>query len=232
MEQTNTFIIIPAYNENPEVLFNVISNFQRFKVIVVDDGSLIPVKVSLKNYRLKDNVMIVEHAFNQGQGSAIETGVKLAIDLHGEIFCSVDGDGQHDFESCFEIINEFSLGQFDIILGSRFLNKNSNIPLLKKFFLKGGILINYLYSGIILHDAHCGLRVFGKDFANNVTFYNKRQAHASEILWIIKKNNFLFKEFPVKVIYSPYSLSKGQSVWNSFNILFDLLKHRLVRNKL
>lgn len=200
--------------------------FPNYHVILVDDGSNCPVKKSFSNYPDLINLKIVRNDINKGQGFAIEEGVKLAIKLGADIFCTVDGDGQHDLGSCNAIIQEFSLGKYDIILGSRFLKGNSEVPTLKKIFLKGGILINYFYSGLLLHDAHCGLRVFGKQFAEKIHFFNLRQAHASEILWIIKQNNFSHKEFAVKIIYTKYSLNKGQSVWNSFRILRDLVRHK------
>ena len=227
MKEETVFIIIPVYNEDPEILLEVVSAFAEYSIVLVDDGSDIPVVNSLREYQIPSHVHFAWHPKNCGQGFAIKTGVDMAISLGGTVFCTLDGDGQHESESCKRIISAFLEEDVDILLGSRFLRKDSKVPFIKKLFLKGGILINYFYSGIWLHDAHCGLRVFGIPFAKSMKFYNGREAHASEILWIIKRYNFTFAEYPVKVIYSSYARNKGQSVFNSFIIILDLIKHRL-----
>lgn len=47
-------------------------------------------------------------------------------------------------------------------------------------------------------------------------------AHASEILNQIASNNLSYIEAPVTIRYTEYSLSKGQRLSNSFNIISDL----------
>jgi len=226
LREETVFIIIPVYNEDPDVLLEVISHFAEYQIILVDDGSEIPMVNSLRSFQIPKNIHYAWHHKNCGQGLALKTGVDLAITLGGTVFCTMDADGQHDAESCKEIILAYLNNDVDIILGSRFQKRGSKVPFIKKIFLKGGIFVNYIYSGIWLRDAHCGLRVFGIPFAQKMKFYNGREAHASEILWIIKRYGFSFAEFPVKVIYTSYSRNKGQSVLNSFWIIFDLLKHR------
>ena len=54
-----------------------------------------------------------------------------------------------------------------------------------------------------------------------------RMAHASEFLITIKKNNLRLKEVPASVLYSAYSRKKGQSVFGSIRIFFDLVLHKL-----
>ena len=48
-------------------------------------------------------------------------------------------------------------------------------------------------------------------------------AHASEIIRQIGATGLPWREFPVHIVYTEYSRSKGQSLWNSVNILVDLL---------
>ena len=47
-------------------------------------------------------------------------------------------------------------------------------------------------------------------------------AHASEIIQSIAHFNWRYKEVPVEITYSTYSLAKGQSGWQGFKVLFDL----------
>jgi polyprenyl-phospho-N-acetylgalactosaminyl synthase len=48
-------------------------------------------------------------------------------------------------------------------------------------------------------------------------------AHATEILMQVRMHQLRYLELPVTVRYTNYSKNKGQSLWNSINILFDLL---------
>ncbi len=63
--------------------------------------------------------------------------------------------------------------------------------------------------------------------AEKITLKENRMAHATEFLFAIKKNNLRFKEIPATVTYTIYSKSKGQSVFNSIRIFFDLVLHKL-----
>jgi hypothetical protein len=53
-------------------------------------------------------------------------------------------------------------------------------------------------------------------------------AHASEIVALfgsmtIDGRPLRYEEMPVHILYTEYSKAKGQSVWNSVNILAELL---------
>lgn len=56
-----------------------------------------------------------------------------------------------------------------------------------------------------------------------------RMAHASEILDQIKKAKWRYKEIPVTIYYSPYSLTKGQSSLNALKIASQVLIKRLAK---
>ena len=48
-------------------------------------------------------------------------------------------------------------------------------------------------------------------------------SHPSDFLENITKNNFEYSEYPTDVIYSKYSIAKGQKNINSINIFFDMI---------
>ncbi|MGA1453393.1 MAG: hypothetical protein ACO318_05855 [Pontimonas sp.] len=48
-------------------------------------------------------------------------------------------------------------------------------------------------------------------------------SHATEIVQQLARAKVSWIEYPVKVLYTDYSKAKGQSLWNSVNILIDLL---------
>jgi len=78
-------------------------------------------------------------------------------------------------------------------------------------------------SGMRLTDAHNGLRVLRRDVLAQLDLRQNRMAHASEIIRQIGATGMPWREFPVHIVYTDYSRAKGQSLWNSVNILVDLL---------
>ena len=48
-------------------------------------------------------------------------------------------------------------------------------------------------------------------------------AHASQIIRQLGATGLPWREQSVHIVYTDYSRAKGQSLWNSVNILVDLL---------
>ena len=89
--------------------------------------------------------------------------------------------------------------------------------------------MNLILSGVLLSDAHNGLRAMNKNAWSKIRITENRMAHATEILFEIKKHHLRFYEVPVNIHYSTYSRKKGQSGWDSIKILFDLVLHKLFK---
>ena len=53
-------------------------------------------------------------------------------------------------------------------------------------------------------------------------------SHASEIISQIRVAKLAFVECPTSIVYTDYSRAKGQSIWNAFNIVMDLLIRKFV----
>jgi hypothetical protein len=66
-----------------------------------------------------------------------------------------------------------------------------------------------------------------REAAKRIFLRENGYAHASEILIQIHSMRLRYVEKPTRIIYSDYSLSKGQPIWNAFNILVDLFLRRI-----
>jgi polyprenyl-phospho-N-acetylgalactosaminyl synthase len=110
----------------------------------------------------------------------------------------------------------------DVVIGSRFLDDRTKVSTLKKAVLKTAVAFERRSTGVRLTDAHNGLRAFNRTAASSIAITQNRMAHASEIVSEISRNHLRWAEAPVHVVYTDYSKAKGQSVWNSVNILSDL----------
>ena len=113
--------------------------------------------------------------------------------------------------------------QLDVVFGSRFLDDRTRAGALKKLVLRAAVAYTNLTTSTKLTDAHNGLRVISRDVLSRVTITQNRMAHASELVAQIGALDVRYGESPVHVLYTDYSRSKGQSLWNAVNILVELM---------
>ena len=105
------------------------------------------------------------------------------------------------------------------------------MPTSRKLLLKLATIFTQLSGGPKLTDSHNGLRAIRARALPSLKLTQARMAHASELLYLIKLHQLNFKELPVTVKYTAYSLAKGQSAWGAIQILKDLLIARLTRGR-
>ncbi|HEV7781086.1 MAG TPA: glycosyltransferase family 2 protein [Chitinophagaceae bacterium] len=221
----NIFIVLPAYNEKKEVLEQTVTSLLRnsYNIVVVDDGSC--QKISLPGHT---HLFLLRHRVNLGQGAALQTGIKYAIQKGACFIVTFDSDGQHDPGDLPAMLAPLQNEPVDITLGSRFIKKGShNATTGRRLVLKAGRLVNYFFTGLYLSDSHNGFRAMTRMTAEKMIITENGMAHATEMLLVIKKNKLKFREIPVTILYTDYSRKKGQSVFNSIRIFFDLLLHKL-----
>lgn len=220
------FIIIPSYNEEAVLRSTVEPLLQRgYHIIIVDDGS-----INEQAFVVTDlPVTVIRHQQNLGQGAALETGTQYALQKGASFIVHFDADGQHDYSDIENLLSPLYANNTDIVFGSRFLSEQPSLPFIRSILLHTARYVNFLFTGLLLTDAHNGLRAYNRKAADLIRITENRMAHASEILLLVKKNKLRFIEVPVKVSYTDYSRTKGQSGWNSIRILFDLLLHKLLR---
>ena len=217
----STWLVIPLYNEGPvitEVIEGALKSFPN--VVCVDDGST----DSSADLAQQAGAQVVRHAFNLGQGAALQTGIQFAASQPGmEYLVTFDADGQHQVEDAMAMVDQARAEDLAIIFGSRFLEEESPVGWSKRAVLKTAAAVTRWKTGLGLTDAHNGLRLLRKDAAELVDLRQDRMAHASEIVAQLAATNLPWAERAVTIDYTEYSKAKGQSLLNSVNILVDLV---------
>ncbi len=222
------FIIIPAYNEKTVIREVVLSlHAHNYKnIIIIDDGSSQNLFEEIQDLR----VYYLKHYVNLGQGAALQTGFCYALKNRASICVTFDADGQHSANDLQRMIEPIRENKADIVLGSRFLVKDkSAIPSIRKLILNIGRFVNFCFAGILLTDAHNGLKAFNRKVLEKIFLEENRMSHASEILMQVSKHKFRFREVPVNIHYSDYANKKGQKNVDSIKILFDLIMFKLFK---
>lgn len=226
---SDAWIIVPAYNE-AKVIGDVIADLRQTfdHVVCVDDGS----RDDTSDIALAAGAHVVRHPVNLGQGAAIQTGVEYARSQPGAaVFVTFDADGQHRVKDVLTMIDRLSKGDVDIVIGTRFAGSTvSHTPPLKRLILRTAAALSPSSHRLGLTDAHNGLRVFDKTVADHLNLTMNGMSHASEFVKLIDENGWRVVEEPVEILYTEYSLSKGQPLLNGVNIVFDgFLRGRMRR---
>jgi polyprenyl-phospho-N-acetylgalactosaminyl synthase len=226
MRDSDIFVVVPCYNEGA-VLGHTIADLEDygFKIVIVDDGSSVEARQYLQNH----HVTYLRHSSNLGQGAALQTGVDYALLHNAQCIVHFDADGQHDPALIQRLIDPIRRNECDVILGSRFLDVNDRmlVPVKKRILLKAGIFVSWLFTGLWLTDTHNGFRALSRAAAQRIRLTENGFAHATEILEAMRKAKLRYKEVPVTIRYSDYSQAKGQSIFNSLNIVVDLVLRKL-----
>ena len=220
------FVVIPAFNEQAvigEVLQDLVP--LGYQLLVVDDGSTVNLKEKLMGWP----VTVLRHRVNLGQGAALQTGIRYALAHHAGYVVTFDADGQHRASDIARLLQPLLDNKADIVLGSRFLQTDNLVPAGRRRLLKTARLVNYVFTGLLLTDAHNGLRALNRHAAASIQLRQPGMAHATEIIAEIRKKKLRFTEVPVSIRYTTYSKQKGQQLWSSFRIFFDILLGKIFR---
>jgi glycosyltransferase involved in cell wall biosynthesis len=218
-DNQDTWVIIPVYNEE-KVIAQVINELLPVfpNVVCVDDGS----RDTSASEIAATRAHLVRHPVNLGQGAALQTGLSYALARHGaQYFVTFDADGQHRVTDAAKMVAVAREGNVDAVLGSRFLEGAETVPLAKRVVLRAAAMLSRSGRRLRLTDAHNGLRVLTRPVAERLRIRMNDMAHASEIVACLAAGDWRVKEVPVTILYTDYSRSKGQSLVNGVNILFD-----------
>jgi polyprenyl-phospho-N-acetylgalactosaminyl synthase len=223
LPDTKIFVAMAAYNEAEAIGPVVDSLLSAYRhVVVVDDASTDGTSEVLKD----SPVYLLRHCLNRGQGAALQTGIEFALSQGAEIVVTFDADGQHDVLEIPAMVAPILAGECEVTLGSRFLGRTEGMPLTRRLLLKAGVLFTRVFSRVRMSDIHNGFRALSARAAARIHLQMDRMAHASEILEQIQRSGLRYREVPVTIRYTSYSIGKGQSSWNAVRIAFELLLRR------
>lgn len=221
------FIIIPAFNEADKlggVVSDLLANGYK-NLVVVDDCSTDDTYQVARHYPIK----VLRHVINRGQGAALGTGNAYALSQGAEILVHFDADGQMLAREIKKLLAPFAAGRADIVLGSRFMQANNKLPWLKRYvYFPIGKVVNLIFTGLWLTDAHCGFRALSRQAAQRLNIRQDRMAHASEILEKINIYKLKYQEVPVVINYENFGQGL-MGVNGAIKTVRDLLKAKFFK---
>lgn len=224
--------MIPAYNEERVISGTVLGALRalsqskyKYEVVVVNDSSTDNTSREAK----KAGATVIDHILNSGVGGATATGLGYANQREYDIAATMDADGQHDPKDILRGIDEIIARKSDLLIGSRIIHTSAkDMSLLKRVGNWGLSVITMLLFGVYTTDSQSGMRIYSRQALENLRWRTSGYEFCSEMIWRAKQLGLKISEYPIQVIYTDYSKSKGQNNWNGVNILKSLLRRRLL----
>ena len=226
MKSKNILLIIPAYNEEENILntYNSIINYNKknktnYNVIVINDGS----KDKTSKICHDNKIPVIDLIHNLGIGGAVQTGYKYALKNDYDIAIQFDGDGQHDIRYVKDIVEPIIKDKADMVVGSRFVKDIDTFKSTRSRRV-GIVIISFfikLVTGKKIYDTTSGFRAINKDiikdFANNYPVEFPEPITTTEII----KKGYRVIEKPVEMKERVGGVSSITS-WKSFYYMINV----------
>jgi len=232
-------IIVPVFNEKKFIrrILKKIIKIKNVKkqIIVVDDGSFDGTSNILKKEFKNSKIInkIIFHKINMGKGAAIKSAQKY---IRGDYVGIQDADLEYNPKDLIRIYKFIKKNKFDVVYGSRVLNKNKyqNTKNFTHLIRIWGNVFLTIVSNFInkqnLTDAHTCYKVFNSRIFKKIKLKERGFAFCPEVTTKLSKKNFQIREIPISYNGRTYGEGKKISSLDGLVALFSLIKYKFYSN--
>jgi len=230
----SVIVIMPAYNaaKTLEVTYTSIPMDVVDKIILTDDVSKDETVEIARQLGLKTIV----HVQNRGYGGNQKTSYLEALKEGAEIVVMLHPDNQYDATRIPELIEPIRRGQFDMMIGSRFLGKDTLEGGMPRYKYIGNRFLTWAENLVLrqnLSEYHSGFRAYSRKFLTTIPFLLNSDDFVfdSEVLAQATAFNFKIGEIAIPTRYFEEASSIGfkRSVVYGLSTLWTLWKYLLYR---
>ena len=224
----NITIGIPAFNEEKNI-GKVIISLKKIvnDIIVCDDGSTDLTKEIAEGLGAK----VISHKKNMGYGEAIKSIFNEAKKNETDILVTFDADGQHRSEDIKSLTKPIIDQQAEIVIGSRFLKNETNMPNYRKVGVKVLTKVTNMSIKENLTDSQSGLRAYHKKVLQNINLTDSGMGISTEILIKGHQNKLKIVEVPIKILYGK-DTSTHNPVSHGTSVLLSTIKYTSIQHPL
>lgn len=227
MKQKKVLLIIPAYNEEENILKTckmIQKSKNKYDYIIINDGS----KDKTEEICIKNNLPYITLIHNLGIGGAVQTGYKYAYDKDYDIAVQFDGDGQHDIKYVEKLIQPIIDEKADFSIGSRFVEELSKFKSTgaRRIGIKTISFFIKLFTGKKVYDTTSGFRAVNKklikQFKSNYPTEYPEPVSTTELL----KQGYRFKEVSVEMNEREGGISSiraWKNIYYMINVILSIL---------
>ena len=219
---------IPAYNEEKNIAL-IITKLKKItdSIIVCDDGSSDMTAEISKNL----GATVISHKKNMGYGVAINSIFQKSKELNVDLLVTFDADGQHRVEDIQKVIEPIKNNVADLVIGSRFLDKKSDVPNYRKIGIK---VITQVTNASIrkkLTDSQSGFRAYNGQVLSQIFPSDMGMGISTEILIKSSSKGLRIMEVPITILYSG-NTSTHNPVSHGTSVLFSTIKFTSIEHPL
>jgi len=192
-------VAIPVFNEErtvARVVQAVRTSTPRFDLVMVNDGSSDRTEAILRDL----HVTTVTHLCNLGYGRALQTAIRYARAGGYDALITLDADGQHRPEDIERLYTDFDAGDFDVLIGSRFVEQRryDDVPLTRRLGMRLFSAIVGVLTGQVIYDTSSGLKIMHRRVFDALAERPFVHFHA-EVLTYLIASGYKVTERPVVV---------------------------------
>ena len=219
---------IPAYNEEKNIA-SIITKLKKItdSIIVCDDGSSDMTSDISKNL----GAIVITHKKNMGYGVAINSIFQKAKELNIDLLVTFDADGQHRVEDIEKVIEPIKNNTADLVIGSRFLDKKSNVPNYRKIGIKVITKITNVSIKKKLTDSQSGFRAYNKQVLSQISPSDIGMGISTEILIKSSSKGLRIMEVPITILYSG-DTSTHNPISHGTSVLVSTIKYTSIEHPL
>jgi len=219
---------IPAYNEEKNIA-SLLIKLKKISenIIVCNDGSN-----DLTGKIAKElGATVIEHERNLGYGSAIKSIFLKAREINADVLVTFDADGQHRIEDINAILEPIKNNAADIVIGSRFLNNNQEIPKYREIGIKAITKLTNVTGGTKITDSQSGFRAYSKKILEEIEPKESGMGISTEILIKTQKAGFIITEVPITILYEG-DTSTHNPISHGSSVILSTLKYVAIERPL
>jgi glycosyltransferase involved in cell wall biosynthesis len=227
-------VVMPAYNaaKTLKITYDAIPHQSVDQIILVDDGSTDKTLDIARGL----NLMAFVHTRNFGYGANQKTCYTEALKEGADIVVMLHPDYQYDPTLLPDVVAPIGAGEADIVLGSRFLGRNTveqGMPWWKYLGNRFLTKLENMVLGLRLSEYHTGYRAYSRRVLEAIPFSlnSDKFVFDQEMLVQAAHLGFRITEVPVPTKYFPEASNASfvDSVVYGLSILFLLARFTMHR---
>ena len=223
------YAVVISYKSSPVLgdLYERINKDNFDKIYFFDDNSPDNSAEEAKKY----DWIVVKNEKNLGHGGNRKKALKTIFEDGADYGVEIHADNQYSPNEV-EKAKDMILDDYDLIIGSRFKNKNpflkDGMPFLRYFTNKIMSFITSKLFNINLTEFHTGCKIFSKKFCNSVPIYENSDDYLFSFQVIMQASFYKKKYGEISITSSYEGYKTSCNYLNGFIYLFGNFKIMLV----
>ena len=237
MQQSDSIVIIPTYNEkeNIENIIRAVFALEKpFHILIIEDGSPDGTAAIVKGLQKEfpERLFMIERTGKLGLGTAYICGFKWAVEHKYDYIFEMDADFSHNPNDLPRLYAACATEGYDVAIGSRYVSGVNvvNWPI-------GRVLMSYFASkyvqfitGFKVKDTTAGFKCYRRQVLETIELDKVRfkgYAFQIEMKYTAHKCGFKIKEVPVIFVNRELGTSKmnssifGEAVFGVMRLRWD-----------